>query len=126
MTNHLSKQRRLSVAIFGMLISTVSAANYPQFSTNTTGDVAAICTQPKSEVDQAYCNGFGQGAWDAYLVTRQLTNAPDIVCPPESKLSRDEILTEFYKWIAENPKLNELPAAYSIIAFMSERFRCKD
>jgi len=101
----------------------VQAQQNPQ-PNNSTGEILVLCKQPKNKEDLSYCNGFGQGVWDTYLITRHPTRSPGFVCMPGTGLPRDAILADFYDWIEQHPHYKDLPAADSVLRYMGTRFPC--
>ena len=117
-------RKSVFIASIGLICSAATFAQQTPQPNNTAGDIVALCKQPASSKDQAYCNGFGQGVWDTYLVTRHPKNAPGFVCLPASGIPRDQILAQFYDWIDSNPEFKSFPAADSVLRFMATRFPC--
>jgi hypothetical protein len=88
------------------------------------GDVVSLCKQKDNPQVVGFCNGFGQGVYDAYMVTRHPQKAPSKICVKQPAPPRQQVLDEFLASAEKNPQNNDKPAAEAALRFMAERFPC--
>lgn len=70
------------------------------------------------------CEIYGQAVYDTYLVTRHPKLAPNTICVTQPAPSRKEVIQEYVAWAEANPKLAKVPAAETILRFLSTKFPC--
>ena len=88
------------------------------------GDIVTLCKQKDNAQATAFCNGFGQGVYDSYLVTRHPQKAPSKICVKQPAPQRQQVLDEFMAWADKNAQYNDKPAAEATLRFLAERFPC--
>ena len=87
-------------------------------------DVVTLCKQKDNSQAMGFCNGFGQGVYDTYLVTRHPQKAPSKICVKQPAPQRQQVLDEYIAWAEKHPQYNEKPAAEAELSFLAERFPC--
>lgn len=110
----------LSVSAF----AAAPAAQQPSHRATSTAEMVALCKDKSNAPVQAYCNGFGQGVYDAYLVTRHPKFAKNTICVVQPAPQRQQVLDEYIAWADAKPQIKDMPAAESALRFLSQRFPC--
>lgn len=100
------------------------AQTAPKASTSTESFVQ-LCNNKKDVAAQNFCNGFGQGVYETYLISRHPKNAKPFICAGESKATRQEHLDAFASWTVKNPQYNQMSAADTILRYLGENYPCK-
>lgn len=117
--------KRISITIM-LLLSILSVnevmANSPRAI--STQELVGVCTDQSSPAPQTYCDIYGQGIYDGYLVTRHPIQAPDFICVAQPAPSRREVMNQFIDWAKVNSKFNTAPAADTLLRFLAVRFPC--
>jgi len=98
------------------------------FEVKTTKDLMDLCTAPPDDplYDKAihFCHGYLVGAYHYYAASTAGPNAVPILCPPEKRPSRDEIIQKFVEWTKARPQYwNELPVETEF-RFLTEMWPC--
>jgi hypothetical protein len=96
----------------------------PRAHTSTEAFVQ-MCANKSDNAAQNFCNGYGQGVYEMYLMTRHPKNAKPFICMDGVALTRQEHIDAFVKWTAANPKYNQLSAADTILRYLGETYPCK-
>ena len=104
--------------------STAKTSAIPKAQTSTEVFVQ-MCTNKADGAAQNFCNGFGQGVYETYLITRHPKKARPFICTESAGLTRQEHIDAFVKWTAANPKYNQLSAADTILRYLGETYPCK-
>lgn len=91
----------------------------------STQELAGVCGDQSNPVSQRYCDIYGQGVFDGYLVTRHPRVAPEFICVIQPAPSRREVMGQFIDWVKANPAFNNAPAADALLRFLAVRFPCK-
>ena len=84
-----------------------------------------MCANKSDGAAQNFCNGFGQGVYETYLMTRHPKKARAFICMDDVSLTRQEHIDAFIKWTMVNPKYNQLSAADTILRYLGETYPCK-
>jgi len=90
----------------------------------STQELAGVCGDQSSPQPQIYCDVYGQGVYDSYLVTRHPKVAPEFICVVQPAPSRREVMNQFVDWLKLNPGYNTAPAADTFLRFLAVRFPC--
>ncbi len=101
-----------------------SSSAVPKAHTSTEAYVQ-MCANKADGAAQNFCNGFGQGVYETYLITRFPKKAPAFICLDSVTLTRQEHIDAFIKWTTANPKYNQLSAADTILRYLGETYPCK-
>ena len=91
----------------------------------STLELASVCEDQSSPSPQVYCDVYGQGVYDGYLVTRHSRVAPDFICVMQPAPARRDVMNQFMDWVKKNPNYNNSPAADSLLRFLAVRFPCQ-
>ena len=91
----------------------------------TTEAFVQMCANKSDTAAQNFCNGFGQGVYETYLMTRHPKTARPFICMEGVSLTRQEHIDAFVKWTMVNPKYNPLSAADTILRYLGETYPCK-
>lgn len=113
-----------SAAAISMSAFAAPAAKQEPARVLSTGDIVNLCKQKDNPQTVGFCNGYGQGVYDAYLVTRHPKKAPSNICVKQPAPQRQQVLDEFLVWAEKNAQYNDKPAAEAALRFMAERFPC--
>lgn len=90
----------------------------------STQELAGVCGDQSSPEPQRYCDIYGQGVYDSYLVTRYPSRAPEFICVIQPAPTRREVMNQFLDWVKANPQHNTAPAADTLLRFLAVRFPC--
>ena len=114
------------IALLCLALASATATAQPAPSAQTTTEkFVTLCTNKSDPTAQNFCNGYGQGLYETYQITRHPKNAPDFVCLQGSTLTRQQHIDNFVKWSAANPQFNQASAADTILRYLGETFPCK-
>jgi hypothetical protein len=91
----------------------------------STLELAGVCSDQSSPQPQIYCDVYGQGVYDGYLVTRHPKAAMDFICVVQPAPSRREVMNQFVDWVKQNSGYNTAPAADTLLRFLAVRFPCE-
>jgi hypothetical protein len=117
--------KKLSIVLASLMMS-ASAAMAATGSTMaiSTAELVSVCTDQSSPTPQIYCDIYGQGVFDGYLVTRHPKMGPGFICVVQPAPSRREVMSQFIDWVKLNPAYNSAPAADALLRFLAVRFPC--
>ena len=101
-----------------------SSSAVPKAHTSTEAYVQ-MCTNKTDGAAQNFCNGFGQGVYETYLITRNPKNARPFICLENNALTRQEHIDGFINWTKTSPQYNQMSAADTILRYMGETYPCK-
>lgn len=90
----------------------------------STLELAGVCSDQSSPAPQIYCDVYGQGVYDSYLVTRHPVQAPNFICVVQPAPPRREVMNQFMDWVKKNPAHNSAPAADAFLRFLAVTFPC--
>lgn len=120
------KNMLILAAATAVSMSALAAPAAPQGTNRvmSQGDIVSLCKQKENAELTGFCNGFGQGVYDSYLVTRHPKKAPSNICVKQPAPQRQQVLDEYIAWAEKNPQHNDKPAAESALRFLAHRFPC--
>ncbi|UOD49877.1 Rap1a/Tai family immunity protein [Orrella daihaiensis] len=116
---------------------------YKKLTISLAASMAAFLVWPVAKAEQAittaemlqYCDGaggsfvtceiYGQAVYDTYLVMSSSGQALKTICVKQPAPSRTEVITEYVKWAQGNAKVQNEPAAQSMLTFLTQRFPCQ-
>lgn len=118
--------KKLSIVLASLLLTAgvASAAPGDMMAVSTT-ELVSVCTDQSSPAPQTYCDIYGQGVFDGYLVTRHPNVGPGFICVVQPAPSRREVMRQFVDWAKLNPAYNNAPAADALLRFLAVRFPCE-
>ena len=117
--------KKISIVLASLLsISASCAALADAPRAISTLELVGVCTDQSSPAPQTYCDIYGQGIYDGYLVTRHPTKAPEFICVVQPAPSRREVMSQFIDWSKMNTQYNTAPAADTLLRFLAVRFPC--
>ncbi len=90
----------------------------------STQELAGVCGDQSSPQPQIYCDVYGQGVYDGYLVTRHPKQAPNFICVVQPAPARREVMNQFIDWVKRNPIYDTAPAADTLLRFLAVQFPC--
>ena len=114
-----------STALLAVSAFAAAPAAQPTQRVTSTGEMVTLCKDKANAQVQSYCNGFGQGVYDSYLVTRHPKAAPSKICVKQPAPQRQQVLDEYVAWAEGKPQIKDMPAAESALRFLAERFPCQ-
>lgn len=117
--------KKIAIVLVALLVSSgsVMAATGSPMAISTQ-ELAGVCGDQSTPEPQTYCDVYGQGVYDGYLVTRHPNKAPDFICVVQPAPSRREVMNQFMDWAKANPQYNTAPAADTLLRFLAVRFPC--
>jgi hypothetical protein len=120
------KNKLILAAATAVSMSALAAPSAPQATNRvmSQGDIVSLCKQKANPEVAGFCNGFGQGVYDAYLVTRHPKKAPSNICVQQPAPQRQQVLDDYIVWAEKSPQYNDKPAAESALRFLAHRFPC--
>jgi len=117
--------KKITFVLAALLMSSgITLADTGAIRAISTQELAGVCQDQSSPEPQVYCDVYGQGVFDAYLVTRHPKGAPNFVCVTQPAPSRREVMTQFVAWVKTNQSYNNAPAADTLLRFLAVRFPC--
>lgn len=90
----------------------------------STQELYSVCADQSNPESQIYCDIYGQGVYDTYLVTRHPRSAPNFICVVQPAPTRRQVMNHFVEWVVQNPSYDRAPAADSLLRYLSHRFPC--
>jgi hypothetical protein len=90
----------------------------------STKELVGVCADQSSSQQQVYCDVYGQGVYDSYLVTRHPKNAHEFICVAQPAPMRRDVMNQFTDWVKQNPRYNNDSAADTLLRYLSFRFPC--
>ncbi len=118
--------KKIKLFIASALICSGAAYAAPEtLRAISTQELAGVCGDQSSPQPHIYCDVYGQGVYDAYLVTRHPKEAPNSVCVIQPAPSRREVMNQFMDWVKQNSTYNAAPAADTLLRFLAMRFPCE-
>jgi hypothetical protein len=91
----------------------------------STQELVSVCNERSSSESKTYCDIYGQGVYDTYLVTRHPKGAPDFICVNQPAPPRREVMVMYVNWSSANPQYNSAPAADTFLRFLATKFPCE-
>ena len=61
----------------------------------STKELVGVCADQSSSQQQVYCDVYGQGVYDSYLVTRHPKNAHEFICVAQPAPMRRDVMNQF-------------------------------
>lgn len=113
-----------SAAAISMSAFAAPAAKQEPARVLSLGDITSLCKQKDNPQTVGFCNGFGQGVYDAYLVTRHPQKAPSKICVKQPAPQRQQVMDDFLAWADKHAQYNDKPAAEAALRYLAERFPC--
>ena len=114
----------VSAAAISMSAFAAPAVKQEPVRVLSTADLVNVCKQKNDVQAASFCNGYGQGVYESYMVTRHPQKAPSKICVKQPAPQRQQVLDEFLAWAEQNPQHNDKPAAEAALRFMAQRFPC--
>jgi hypothetical protein len=117
--------KKLSIVLASLLMSSgvaIAATGSPMAI--STQELVSVCTDQSSPTQQNYCDIYGQGVYDSYLVTRHPKKGAGFICVVQPAPARRDVMSQFMDWVKQNPALNNAPAADALLRFLAVRFPC--
>lgn len=117
--------KKISILLVSLCIYTgmVSAETGSPVAISTQ-ELIGVCGDQSTPEPQIYCDVYGQGVYDSYLVTRHPNRAPEFICVVQPAQSRREVMAQFVDWSKANPQYNTAPAADTLLRFLAVKFPC--
>lgn len=91
----------------------------------TTKAFITACTNSNDAADKAFCNGFAQGVYDTYVMSRHEKRSPDFICLGDNRPTRQQSVNDFVKWNEQNPQYLERSAADTLLRYLATVYPCK-
>jgi hypothetical protein len=90
----------------------------------STAAYVELCKNSADEEGRSFCFGFGEGVYQAYLVSRA-PNVTPTICFADKNDTRNEVLQKFLSWNNANPQFNKEKAAKTLMRFFTAHYSCK-
>jgi len=116
---------KLTAVLTVLLMSGTSSAFAAPNRAISTEELVNVCNERPGSEKHTYCDAYGQGVYDAYLVTRHPKGAPAFICVVQPAPSRAEVMDQYVEWVKLNPVHHKGPAADSLLRFLAVRFPCE-
>jgi hypothetical protein len=117
--------KKLTAVLTLLLMSAATSATAAANQAISTEELVRVCEERPGSEQHTYCDAYGQGVYDTYLVTRHPKQAPSFICVVQPAPSRSEVMDRFIEWVKLNPVHHKAPAADSLLRFLSIRFPCE-
>lgn len=127
---HSSRWHFAAALALGLLTAGAVQAQEAGFPVRNAGDLAALCAakspDPRSAAKLNFCFGYAQGVVSSEGERAQ-AGQPGArkFCMTSPAPSRAATMDGYAKWIHATPANTSLPAADSMMKYMTERFPCK-
>lgn len=117
--------KNLSIVLASLCIYTgIAAADTGSPVAISTQEFVGVCSDQMTPESQVYCDVYGQGVYDSYLVTRHPRVAPEFICVVQPAQSRREVMNQFADWTKANPQYSTAPAADTLLRYLAVKFPC--
>jgi hypothetical protein len=118
------------IMMLGILLPGLASAAVTEedFVVKTTRNLVNLCTaspqDPRYEEAINFCQGYMVGAYHYDIAEHSKDPKNALVCFPEPKPSRNEVLAMFIAWTKANPQfMTDMPVETQF-RFMSEKWPC--
>ena len=115
-----------SALAFGLLTAGITRAEESGFPVRNAGDLAGLCSakspDPRFAAKLNFCFGYAQGVVSSEAERAQGARK---YCMTSPAPSRAATMDGYAKWIHATPANGSMPAAESLMKYMTERFPCK-
>ena len=105
------------------------AVSEENFVLDTTDDLVAICTVPDSDPLQkeaiSFCMGYLVGAYHYHVAENSGPDGNLMVCPPDPRPPRAEVLKMFMDWVKKHPEYKKDEPVETWFRFLTETYPCK-
>ena len=87
-------------------------------------ELVSACQLPASPESRSFCIGYSTAIYDTYLATRHPQRAKPFICIKQPAPTRDEVISDFVKFVQANTTLTDKPASGTFLGFLAARFPC--
>jgi len=109
--------------------TTAGAVSEEDFILDTTDDLVTICTVPDSDPLQkeaiSFCIGYLVGAYHYHVAENSGPNGNLLVCPPDPRPPRAEVVKMFMGWVKQHPEYKNDEPVETWFRFLVETYPCK-
>ena len=70
------------------------------------------------------CEIYAQAVYDTYRVLVATAELPSIICVKQPAPTRNEVIKEYVTWAKADTQLAKVPAAQTMLRFLTQRFPC--
>ena len=125
------KRKWMTLVLVGAFLipGLAGAVEEDDFVIDTTGDLIALCTAPKSDPLHKeavhFCIGYLVGAYHYHVVENLGPEGSRLVCPPDPPPPRAEVVTKFVDWAKKHPQYMEEEPVETWFRFLIETYPCK-
>lgn len=118
----------LLVLIVFLLPVFAGAVSEKDFEAQTTESMVNLCTaaidDPLYHQAINFCHGYLEGAFHYYEATSSGPTGIKLVCMPDSRPSRNQVIDMFIDWAKAHPQYWSEPPVESEFRFMMEMWPC--
>ena len=112
-----------------LLPGLASATEDTDFQVVTTKDLIDLCTtapdDPLYPHAINFCHGYMVGAFHYHEAAALGPDGRRLVCPPETRPSRNQTIGEFIQWAKDRPNFWSEPPVETEFRFLMEKWPCK-
>lgn len=119
----MKKSLLLLALLSTFLLTNISRAD-EKISVISSQELVNTCKPSNNPESRSFCIGYTTSIYDTYLATRHPQRAKAFICVKQPAPSRDEIITDFTKFVQANPQTSDKPAAGVFLGFLASRFPC--
>ncbi len=117
------------LSLFVFVPGICGATDETDFIVKTTADLIDLCTTSPEEplFAQAvnFCHGYLVGAYHYYQSISAGAQGLELVCLPDTKPTRNEVIGMFIAWVKDHPQYWNEPAVETEFRFLMEKWPCK-
>jgi hypothetical protein len=119
----------ITMCILGLLSpGAASAVSDEDFKVQATENLLNLCAASPDDLlyDAAinFCHGFMLGAYHYHLAEARGPKGNKLVCPPDPRPSRSEVVKMFVQWTKERPQYWKEEAVETEFRFLIETWPC--
>lgn len=118
----------LMLSVFILVPGMAGAADETDFEVKTTGALLNLCTASPDEPLHAqavnFCHGYLVGAYHYYQAVAAGPEGIQLVCVPEPKPSRNEVIDMFVAWAKAHPQYWSESPVETEFRFLMETWPC--
>jgi hypothetical protein len=111
-----------------LLPGLAGATDETDFQVVTTKDLIDLCrTSPDEPLYPHainFCHGYLVGAFHYHEAAAMGPDGQRLVCPPETRPSRNEVINEFIQWAIDRPNLWSETPVETEFRFLMEKWPC--
>jgi len=116
-------KRPILVAGLALLACTAAHAQSGKPAIVTTQAFIDACNSSVAS-EKAFCQGFAQGVFDTYVISRHPKKSPEFICFKDKSTTRSQALKDFTAWVEKYPQYAEKSASDTILRYLAHAYPC--